>query len=256
MLRRNLLLGLGLLLALAAGWWVYRNASIHRLRAEFQPWMARLERWRDACETTRRALHSRDATVDDPRQIASLREWAWKDMARLGYVDYRVEKPTHQISRGVDDTTGRVTFTVGGFRSDGARIERAASVTVARIDESSRGLGLPSNHGTLARLESPLWDRIETAPRFHEATSSAGLGAPRHDPPLKLVNHLITDIWPGSGVAVLDYDRDGNEDLFVGDGVRSILYRNDGQGHFTDVTERDSLVKKRRWVRSRIPVST
>src|SRR5205823_2992003 len=41
---------------------------------------------------------------------------------------------------------------------------------------------------------------------------------------------------PGSGVAVLDFDGDGFEDLFVADGVRSILYRNDGRGHFTDVT--------------------
>ena len=57
------------------------------------------------------------------------------------------------------------------------------------------------------------------------------------------MNHLITDIWPGSGVAVLDFDQDGNEDLFVGDGVRSILYRNDGQGHFTDVTEKAGLAK-------------
>ena len=83
----------------------------------------------------------------------------------------------------------------------------------------------------------------ETAPRFHDATAEAGLGAPRHDPPLKLTNHLISDIWPGSGVAVLDYNQDGVEDLFVADGVRSILYRNDGHGHFTDVTEQAGLAK-------------
>ncbi|HEY6066803.1 MAG TPA: CRTAC1 family protein, partial [Thermoanaerobaculia bacterium] len=43
-------------------------------------------------------------------------------------------------------------------------------------------------------------------------------------------------IWPGSGVAVVDFDGDGDEDLFVGDGVRSILYENDGAGCFTDAT--------------------
>src|SRR6185503_8588832 len=79
-------------------------------------------------------------------------------------------------------------------------------------------------------------ERTNAAPRFHEATAESGLGAPRSDPPLKLTNHLIADIWPGSGVAVLDFDGDGFEDLFVADGVRSILYRNDGGGHFTDAT--------------------
>ncbi|MGH9367148.1 MAG: CRTAC1 family protein [Thermoanaerobaculia bacterium] len=54
---------------------------------------------------------------------------------------------------------------------------------------------------------------------------------------------MIAGIWPGSGVAVLDSDRDGDEDLFVGDGVRSILYENDGRGHFTDVTRKAGLAK-------------
>ncbi|MCM3876050.1 MAG: CRTAC1 family protein, partial [Thermoanaerobaculia bacterium] len=86
-------------------------------------------------------------------------------------------------------------------------------------------------------------DRVEPQPRFHDATLSAGLGAPRRDPPQPLTNRLIDGIWPGSGVAVLDFDRDGDEDLFVGDGVRSILYENDGRGHFTDVTVRAGLAK-------------
>jgi hypothetical protein len=42
---------------------------------------------------------------------------------------------------------------------------------------------------------------------------------------------------------VLDFDRDGAEDLFVADGVRSILYRNDGRGHFTDVTVQAGLAR-------------
>jgi enediyne biosynthesis protein E4 len=227
---------------LLTGWWLYSN-SLTRLRTEFHPWMQRLGRWRDACEATRRALRSRTRTADDPRGIATLRAWAWADLERLAYVEYRVEKPSHRLATGIDDTTGRVTFTVGGFRPDGARVERAASVTIGRLDESPTAADLPNVHANLATLEHPLWNRIETSPRFHDATAAAGLGAPRHDPPLKLVNHLLSDLWPGSGVAVLDYDRDGFEDLFVGDGVRSILYRNDGNGHFTDVTERAGLAK-------------
>ena len=122
---RKALLALGLLLLAAAGWFVYKNASIERLRAEFRPWMARLERWRDANEAVRRALRSRDATAADPDGIADLRRWAWNGVDRLGYVDYRVEKPAHDG----EHTTGRVTFTVGAFRG-GARIERSASATV------------------------------------------------------------------------------------------------------------------------------
>jgi enediyne biosynthesis protein E4 len=220
------------LLALAAaGWWVYRNASIERLRAQYRPWMERLGRWRDANEAVRRALRSREATSADPEGVAALRTWAWDGLDRLGYVDYRVEKPAHELAP-VEKTQGRVTFTVGGFRSDGARVERAAAAVVTFEGGKSS-----------VRLDRPLWNRIETSPRFHDATADAGLGAPRHDPPIPKTNRLINDIWPGSGIAVLDFDRDGNEDLFVGDGVRSILYKGDGHGHFVDVTEKAGLAR-------------
>ncbi len=225
---RRALLVLGLLVLAGAGWWVWKNASIERLRGEFRPWMARLERWRDANETARRALRSREATTADPEGIAKLRDWAWNGLDRLVYVDYRVERPTH----GGEDTTGPVTFTVGGFRVDGARVERAASAAVTEAG---------GRHSIL--FGKPLWERVESAPRFRNATAEARLGAPRRDPPIPKTNRLINDIWPGSGIAVLDFDRDGDEDLFVGDGVRSILYRGDGRGRFTDVTEQAGLAK-------------
>ncbi len=38
------------------------------------------------------------------------------------------------------------------------------------------------------------------------------------------------------GVAVGDYDNDGYEDLFICSAVRNVLYRNNGDGTFTDVT--------------------
>jgi hypothetical protein len=233
---RRLVTILGLFVFALAGWWLYENASLARLRAEFLPWMERLGRWRDGCEAARRALRQREAQASDPAGIAALRSWAWSGIERIGYVDYRVEKPAHEIGASLEKTSGRVVFTVGGFRSDGARVERAASAIVM---EERDALG---SRVSLA-FERSLWNRIEASPRFHDATVASGLGAPRHDPPLKLVNHLIADIWPGSGVAVLDYDRDGFEDLFVGDGVRSILYRNDGHGHFTDVTEQAGLAR-------------
>ena len=41
----------------------------------------------------------------------------------------------------------------------------------------------------------------------------------------------------GTGTAVGDYDNDGDPDLFVTGFPRSILYRNQGDGTFTDVSE-------------------
>ena len=244
---RKALISVGIVLLAALGFFVWRNASIERLRAEFRPWMVRLERWRDANESVRRALRSPEATGQDPSGIAELRAWAWSGLERIAYVDYRVEKPRHEIGgKQVDNTIGSVTFTVGGFRSDGVRVERAALATVSRFDETHANTALPSQHAAAARLEKPLWERVEPSPRFRNVTAEAGLGAPRRDPPLDKVNHLVADLWPGSGVAVLDFDRDGAEDLFVGDGVRSILYKGDGAGRFADVTETAGWQTQRR----------
>jgi hypothetical protein len=233
--KRRVLVVIVALLAASLGVWLYENASIGKLRREFAPWMERLVRWRNAIEDVQRRLKTRDAAPGDPAGMAALRDWAWRDVARLGYVSYRVEKPEHEIGPGREKTSGRVIFTFGGFRQDGARLERSAAVRVTfeKIGASPPKISL----GTLI----PLVVRTEPQPRFHDATAEAGLGAVRNDPPVRATNRLISDIWPGSGVAVLDYNRDGAEDLFVADGIRSILYENDGRGHFRDVTKAAGL---------------
>ncbi len=223
---------LALCLALAVGGvWIYRNSNLPRLRREFVPWMERLGAWRDGIEKVQRVLKSREATDEDPSGTQALRNWAWSGLDRLAFVTYEVEKPRHEISPAVEKTTGKVVFTVGGFRPDGARVERSARTTVTVERELE----------VTVRLDQTAEDRVEPNPRFRDATSAAGLGAIRRDPQRPGTNRLIAGIWPGSGVAVLDFDRDGDEDLFVGDGVRSILYENDGSGRFTDVTEPGGL---------------
>jgi len=246
----------------AVGIWLFQNASLARLRAEFIPWMHRLERYRDSLETTRAALRARDAQPGDAEGIAALRAWAWKDLDRIALVSFDVEgRPEIERKRAKDkdflevwELRGTAIFTIDGFLPGGARIERRARVAFMLPNADAPGLSpspltfkeyslLPSSFSFSVSLLSSEADRIESLPRFHDATLSAGLGAPRRDPPQKLTNRLIDGIWPGSGVAVLDFDQDGDEDLFVGDGVRSILYENDGLGHFTDVTVRAGLAR-------------
>ncbi|HJW13458.1 MAG TPA: CRTAC1 family protein [Thermoanaerobaculia bacterium] len=239
---------LALIAAAAAGIWVYENAPLEKLRREFVPWMHRLERWRDAAEETRRALRRREPAPSDPAGLDRLREWAWNGLDRIAWISYRVEKPEHEISPAHEVTRGRVRFTVGGFQAGGARVERSAEVLLAagwdpRRDPTPGAApagpvpeSVPVPMEVTVTFERPVAERSNASPRFRDATVEAGLGAARRDPPLQLTNRLIAGIWPGSGVAVLDFDGDGFEDLFVADGVRSILYRNDGHGRFTDVT--------------------
>ena len=48
----------------------------------------------------------------------------------------------------------------------------------------------------------------------------------------------VGDTGYGLGVAVGDYDNDGNPDIYVNNHGPNVLYRNNGNGTFTDVTKR------------------
>src|SRR5215207_677818 len=64
--------------------------------------------------------------------------------------------------------------------------------------------------------------------KFEDLTEKAGVSNER---------------W-GMGVAVGDYDNDGNADLFVGNFGTSRLYRNNGNGTFTDVAPKVGVARK------------
>jgi enediyne biosynthesis protein E4 len=67
---------------------------------------------------------------------------------------------------------------------------------------------------------------------FTDVTEKAGVGA--------------VDLF-GMGVAAGDYDSDGFEDLYVVGYGRSILYHNNGNGTFTDVTEKAGVANLGKW---------
>jgi hypothetical protein len=67
---------------------------------------------------------------------------------------------------------------------------------------------------------------------FTDVTSKAGVGA----------EGLF-----GMGVAVGDYDNDGFPDLYVTGYDHSILYHNNGDGTFTDVTAKAGVVNRSKW---------
>ena len=70
--------------------------------------------------------------------------------------------------------------------------------------------------------------------KFTDVTKGAG------------IDHIF-DVYQGlfgGGVAVFDYNNDGYEDLFLTSGQgKDILYRNNGDGKFSDVTEEAGLVQ-------------
>ncbi len=66
------------------------------------------------------------------------------------------------------------------------------------------------------------------AGHFKDVTAKAGLAGTGYD----------------MGVAIGDYDNDGNEDIFVGGIYRNTLYHNNGDGTFTDVTAKAGLTSK------------
>ncbi|HYN00812.1 MAG TPA: CRTAC1 family protein [Vicinamibacteria bacterium] len=87
----------------------------------------------------------------------------------------------------------------------------------ARIDDPMPAGGLPVKDGPR------YWNRLyrqKPDGRFEDVTAAAGVAGTGY----------------GQGVAVGDYDNDGDEDLYVAGVFANQLYRNEGDGRFTDVT--------------------
>ncbi len=79
---------------------------------------------------------------------------------------------------------------------------------------------------------------ISDAPQFVDVAHEAGVDFKNQYYPAFINEKMAFGMiryGPG-GISAVDYDNDGFYDLFVPDGVASRLYRNNGDGTFTDVT--------------------
>jgi len=88
----------------------------------------------------------------------------------------------------------------------------------------TNGADMPSLRKSSPKYRNRLF-RNEGNGRFSDVTERAGVAGAGYD----------------TGVAIGDYDNDGDEDLFVAGVHRNRLYRNNGDGAFTDVTAQAGL---------------
>lgn len=87
--------------------------------------------------------------------------------------------------------------------------------------------GVIAGQANFDRANPKYWNRLYRQNRdgsFSDVTAAAGL------------QHVANGNY-GMGVAVADYDNDGYEDIYVTNYGRNILYHNNGDGTFTDVTK-------------------
>jgi hypothetical protein len=134
--------------------------------------------------------------------------------------------------------TGGLDFTHRNSPTDQKYIIETMGGGVALLDYNNDGLldVFFVNSGKLdnaqkppvnyARRDPAYWNRLyrqNPDGSFTDVTAAAGLAKAGND--------------YGMGVAVADYNNDGFPDIYVTNYGRNILYRNNGDGTFTDVTE-------------------
>jgi hypothetical protein len=164
-----------------------------------------------------------------------------------------------------------------------------AAVAVARLlaqPASSPPIGIPVRFTDIRPSTGITWqqDATATEEKYYLETMGTGLGWIDYDQDglldLYLVQSAATDIYKpphplrsalyhdngdgtftdvtekagvgavgfyGQGVAVGDYDNDGYPDLYVTGYGRAILYHNNGDGTFTDVTEKAGVADQGGW---------
>ncbi len=137
-----------------------------------------------------------------------------------------------------DGYPARVRLIVRGTRADGVRaaLEQAATLRVAQRDGGWRITREDVTARTLVTRRTP---------RFARVTEAAGITSVHtsdDSPPFRLFGGgAAHPVGASSGVAIADVDGDGCEDVFLAGSPDAVLYRNDCDGTFTDVTAASGL---------------
>ena len=161
--------------------------------------------------------------------------------------------------RGRFASLGRTESIVLDFRRRGDRREAVLGVLLTGRGPAGelrqeggriRGLFVPAPDSParwrLAGARVETWLRASASePLFEEVAEKAGLSRPHK---AFLPNAAKNEPIPGEhmppGAAVLDFDGDGRDDLFVAGGDGNRLYRNLGDGTFEDVAVRAGVAGK------------
>jgi enediyne biosynthesis protein E4 len=135
--------------------------------------------------------------------------------------------------------SARITFQQDSTQTDEKYYLETMGTGVAWIDYDQDGLMdlyfVQSAATDIYKPPSPLRSALyhnNGDGTFSDVTEKAGVGAEGHY---------------GQGVAVGDFDNDGYPDLYVTGYGRAILYRNNGNGTFTDVTTKAGVADAGGW---------
>src|SRR3989454_8510520 len=155
-----------------------------------------------------------------------------------------IEKAELRIDRvacraaAADGYPARVRLLVRGTRADGMRaaLEQAATLRVAQRDGGWRITREDVTARTLVTRRTPRFARVTEAAGIASVHTSDG------SPPFRLFGGgAANPVGASSGVAIADVDGDGCEDVFLAGSPDAVLYRNDCEGTFTDVTAASGL---------------
>jgi len=138
----------------------------------------------------------------------------------------------------VTDAAGITWKQFSGESPDRFMIE-AASGGVAFVDYDGDGLldiflvngGETPKGKSPAPVRNALYRNLENG-KFEDVAAKAG---------------VATLPFYGMGVAAGDYDNDGHQDLYITGTPRAALFHNNGDGTFTDVTEKAGVKNEGRW---------